>query len=602
MRCKMIVRSFACLAALLLSAAASGAAPTQPVPKWDTYSDTWVGVDGLGRALPTCQEVGGPRQNKQAGIFYYLWLGGDNASGPFNNTEILHQDPDALSKPGSPLWGGLYSFHYWNQPLFGYYSMQDPFIIRKHAQMLTDAGIDMLLFDTSNGYNYEKTVSGLLSVYLQMRAEGLSTPQLAFHAVAGTGPRQIKQVTTLYHEFYQDPKYAALWYRWQGKPLIIAKNDPALASEIQKYFTFRTSYWDGLNPNPGSWNTDGPDPVQGAEAIMRDAQGRPEQTGVSVASSIASSPSSNEGPGDGRSWHGNRTTDYRDATPGATARGIQFGDCFDAALKVNPPFLLFYDWNEWVAQRFLSPDKKKVWFVDEFNDEFSKDTEPMQGGFGDNYFYQLTDYVRRYKGVRRLPPNTLRSIRLSGDFGQWEGVQPEYRDDIGDPVQRNFEGWNKSLHYANATGRNDIKRAKVTYDAKYVYFYVQTVKPLTPRTDPDWMLLYLNSDANYKTGWMGYDFVLNRHVGSATTSLERNVGGRYQWQPIGQVRFTVRGSEFMAAIPRALLGIKTLPAAIDFKWADHCTQKGDWTDFTLNGDAAPNDRFNYRATLKRPSP
>jgi len=27
---------------------------------------------------------------------------------------------------------------------------------------------------------------------------------------------------------------------------------------------------------------------------------------------------------------------------------------------------------------------------------------------------------------------------------------------------------------------------------------------------------------------------------------------------------------------------------------------GDWTDFTLNGDAAPNDRFNYRAQLEAP--
>jgi len=236
--------------------------------------------------------------------------------------------------------------------------------------------------------------------------------------------------------------------------------------------------------------------------------------------------------------------------------------------------------------------------VDEFNDEYSKDTEPMRGGFGDNYYYQLVASVRRYKGVRPLPPVTARSIRLGGDFRQWQTVQPEYRDDIGDPVQRDFEGWNKSLHYTNATGRNDIKSAKVAYDAANVYFYVQTVKPLTPHTDPDWMLLYINSDGDYKTGWLGYDFVVDRHAGRATTSLEGNVGGRYQWRPEAQVRCTARGSQFMVAIPRALLGIKALPSVIDFKWADHCYQKGDWTDFTLNGDAAPNDRFNYRATLR----
>jgi hypothetical protein len=56
------------------------------------------------------------------------------------------------------------------------------------------------------------------------------------------------------------------------------------------------------------------------------------------------------------------------------------------------------------------------------------------------------------------------------------------------------------------------------------------------------------------------------------------------------------------AIPRKAIGIDTLPAIIDFKWADHCYAKGDWTDFTLNGDAAPDDRFNYRAKLIRDFP
>ena len=591
-----------CFAVLALSALAflpAQAQAPQPAPFWDTYSDTWVGEDALGRPLPTAREVGGPKPNKQAGIFYYLWLGGNKASGPFNNTEILQKDPDALNKPGSPLWGGLYSFHYWNQPLFGYYSMQDPFIVRKHAQMLTDAGVTMLLFDTSNGYNYEKAVQGMITVYLQMRAQGMTTPQLAFHAVAGSGDRQVKQVTTLYHEFYEDPRAAALWFRWGGKPLIIAKDDPALPPEIRSFFTFRTSYWDAKNPNPGSWNTDGWYPVQGAEAIMRNAQGQPEQTAVSVSSSIASSPSSNMGPGDGRSWRGNKTTGYHDTAPGATARGEQFQDCFDAALAVNPPFLLFYDWNEWVAQRFLSPDKKKVWFVDEFSDEYSKDTEPMRGGFGDNYYYQLTDCVRHYTGVRSLPPVTPKTLSLSGGFGQWQAVQPEFRDDIGDPVQRDFEGWNKSVHYTNQTGRNDIVASKATYDAKNIYFYVRTRAALTPRTDPDWMRLYLNTDGNYQTGWLGYDYVINRTVGTSTTSLERSVGGKDQWRPVAQVRYVAQGSQMMLAIPRAALGLTFLPPAIDFKWADHCHAKGDWTDFTLNGDAAPNDRFNYRAVLRR---
>ena len=50
--------------------------------------------------------------------------------------------------------------------------------------------------------------------------------------------------------------------------------------------------------------------------------------------------------------------------------------------------------------------------------------------------------------------------------------------------------------------------------------------------------------------------------------------------------------------PARRFGITALPAAIDFKWADNLQQTGDWSDFTLNGDAAPNDRYNFRANFQ----
>ena len=40
------------------------------------------------------------------------------------------------------------------------------------------------------------------------------------------------------------------------------------------------------------------------------------------------------------------------------------------------------------------------------------------------------------------------------------------------------------------------------------------------------------------------------------------------------------------------LGRDRLPPTLDFKWADNIQQTGEWSDFMLNGDAAPNDHFN----------
>ncbi len=42
------------------------------------------------------------------------------------------------------------------------------------------------------------------------------------------------------------------------------------------------------------------------------------------------------------------------------------------------------------------------------------------------------------------------------------------------------------------------------------------------------------------------------------------------------------------------MGETALPVELDFKWADNAQPAGDVLRFTTNGDAAPNDRFNYR--------
>ena len=63
------------------------------------------------------------------------------------------------------------------------------------------------------------------------------------------------------------------------------------------------------------------------------------------------------------------------------------------------------------------------------------------------------------------------------------------------------------------------------------------------------------------------------------------------------IEYRAVGKELELAIPRAALGLTQRPATLDFKWADNIQQTGDWSDFMLNGDVAPNDRFNYRAKL-----
>jgi hypothetical protein len=113
------------------------------------------------------------------------------------------------------------------------------------------------------------------------------------------------------------------------------------------------------------------------------------------------------------------------------------------------------------------------------------------------------------------------------------------------------------------------------------------------------MLLFIDADQNPKTGWLGYDFILNRtNIRLQTTTLQRNVAGTYQWNQPNDIPCRLIGNQLELAIPRAALGITKRPATLDFKWADNIEQTGDPADFTQNGDTAPNARFNYRAVIK----
>ena len=135
--------------------------------------------------------------------------------------------------------------------------------------------------------------------------------------------------------------------------------------------------------------------------------------------------------------------------------------------------------------------------------------------------------------------------------------------------------------------------AKAAYDRADLSFFVQTRDPITPRTGAQWMLLFLDADQNAATGWFGYDYVVNLEVTSDTrTTLKAWRAG--QWQTVGQISYRVNGNGLELAIPRALVGQKDKTPAFDFHWADNIQKFDDISEFGINGDSAPNRRWNYR--------
>ncbi len=189
----------------------------------------------------------------------------------------------------------------------------------------------------------------------------------------------------------------------------------------------------------------------------------------------------------GRSWHDN----HKDERPDAVLYGLNFAEQWERALKVDPEFIFITGWNEWIAMRLpeFAGVREPVMFVDQFSQEFSRDTEPMKGGHGDNYYYQMIDGIRRFKGVRPAPPlSNPKTIQIDGAFGDWADVQPEFRDDRGDTMHRNHPGYDKAGQYVNTTGRNDFVSLKVAPRRRRGVLLRRTDKPITPRTGTNWML------------------------------------------------------------------------------------------------------------------
>ena len=71
------------------------------------------------------------------------------------------------------------------------------------------------------------------------------------------------------------------------------------------------------------------------------------------------------------------------------------------AFQYRPKVVTITWWNEWAAQRFIETGQNL--FVDNYNQEYSRDIEPMEGGHGDQYYQWMKEYVRAYKALEECP-------------------------------------------------------------------------------------------------------------------------------------------------------------------------------------------------------
>ena len=286
----------------------------------------------------------------------------------------------------------------------------------------------------------------------------------------------------------------------------------------------------------------------------------------------------------------------------ATKWGYFFAEQFDYALETDPQLIFVTGWNEWTAGRHQEWGGVENAFPDQFIDEFSRDIEPTKGELQDHYYYQLVNYIRKFKGANPIPaPSQNATIDMTAGTDQWSAVEPYYAAYIGNTAHRNAEGYG-DITYTETSGRNDIIGAKVARDTDFVWFLVECSEEITPYTDSLWMNLYIDSDQENQ-GWNTFDFVVNKSAASADTLVLEKFTAENDYsktEKAADVEYKLDGKYLTVKIPKSALGLSGNDYTINFAWTDNVHDEGDYTkysgdilDFYTAGDVAPGGRFKF---------
>ncbi|MDR2955568.1 MAG: hypothetical protein LBV43_10835 [Prevotella sp.] len=570
------------------------------------YGNGLPATDNLGRKLIIAENESTIRKDKFVGLFYWTWHTNFANKKPYDVSKILAERPEAINNYNDPIWPKDEGYYFWGEPLFGYYRDTDNWVLRKHAEMLAEAGVDAIFFDCTNGsFTWKESYIELCKVFDQALKDGVNVPKIVFMLAFGPSPDSRKALGEIYNDLYKPGLYKDIWFYWKGKPLIMAYPETLgdidgdvertrENREIWDFFTFRPG-----QPvyNKGSQRADhwGWLEIFPQHGFVENENGSYEQVTVGVSQnwSKENGLSAMNSPNTfGRSYT-HRSGQVE--TAGAVNFGYNFQEQWDRALELDPEFIFITGWNEWIAGRAREWMGQENAFPDQYSQEKSRDIEPMKGGHGDNYYYQMINNIRRFKGTPAVEPDGReRKIKIDGGFDDWaDAIQ--YSAYKGSTIHRNSEGW-KDVYYTNETGRNDITNVRVAHDKKNVYFYVETAEPFSPASDNAWMRLFIDIDRDKDTGWEGYDFVLNRISPSNKIIIEKNLNNGWEWKKTGELDYAINGNKMEICIPKKVLNIKD-NIDLEFKWADNM-QENDITDFYLNGDAAPLGRFNYIYKVK----
>ena len=522
-----------------------------------------MAVDALNRKTVDTSSAPAPRNDRYVGLFYFLWLGETGKHKPLNVSEIVAKDPDAGYKPDSDVWGGIGTYHHWGEPFYGYYHSDDEWVVRRHMKLLILAGIDFLFFDTTNAVTYDHNAKLVMRVLDEYYQDGWKIPRVMFYTNTHSG----KTAQHIYETYYKANYCPNTWFYYEGKPVIIAKEDEC-SDEVRAFFNVKRSQWPNEPDKIGGWPW--MDFTRPQRVFLNDA-GKPETISVSVAQHpqlrFGDSVLYGEKNNCGRGFRNGEN----DPDPDAYKHGYNFAEQFERAIEADPPIVLVTGWNEWIAGRWQGIPERPIMFVDCANYEYSRDIEMMRGGYFDNFYMQLVNYVRRYKGI----PSDITS-------NDAEQIYYNFRD--GD-FSREAEGYGQT--YVNKTQRNAITSVAVSCDGKKLCFKITAKDEIVLNQAGSWMKIYVNTLEG-----AGYNYIVNHTPKDQGSTTVARVTEGLSGIDTAPAEYCIQKNEMTVSVLLSDLELED-SFTIWFKVADSNEMITSVEDFYDKGDVAPLGRLNY---------
>ena len=561
-----------------------------------------VGVDHFGRSFQT---ISGYKKERQVGMFFWLWLGQPYATDIYDATKIaalpngisLLSDFEHYDEKISPNGQA----HFWGEPIWGYYNSEDEWVIRKQMQLLTIAGVDFIYFDTTNALTYPNVFLKVCKVIDELIKNNWNPPRIVFY----THSQSFQTVRTLYKELYKPNLFPETWYRVNDKPMIIAYTDSkddlreaksrndtnydpgVLSVEILNFFHFVKPQWpsDPIYSDGFPWiEWNFPQPIHSESRVMN----------VTVASHpmvpMSFSLTRENWINWGRGW----STSLKRNITSDVDKGTFFQSQWDHAIQADPPIISVGGWNEWIA--YKQPWDGEYMLCDAVNKEFSRDIEPMMGGYQDAFYLQLIDNIRRYKGVKGVvKPNVSKTIDIDGVLSQWEDVTYIVHNEDNSFIDRDAYGAARTVRYTKKKASERLTEIRVAHDTENIYFYLKGKNAFSDHFDENGLNIFIGTGDPDIKEWECYEYIIGNEISDDIISIGKFNGG-FSSTKISNGKIVKRDDVIQISIPRNYIGLNT-NNKFYFKVAMDISDPSAIITYYQSGASMPIGRLSYMYIL-----